>query len=131
MTPLVSETAGHNRAHATRPQSRHAAPSCLHHLLFHAVDQLANPRRPAVCYSLRPAPHMCGRHRGEALLWYTHMGVLTTRMSPDVARQVQWIQAPEGAMLFDEGSRCRGFPMVISGEVRVARGSAQGRALEL
>jgi CRP/FNR family transcriptional regulator len=81
------------------------------------------------------------------------MGVLTSRMSPDLARllrqypslaaidpglrdeviahQVQWIQAPEGAMLFDEGSRCRGFPMVISGEVRVARGSTQGRALEL
>ena len=142
MTPLVRGTAAHARAPANRPQSRHAAPSCLHHLLFCAADQLADPRRPAVCSSLRPAPQLCGRHRGEVLLWRTDMGVLTSRMSPDVARllrqypslaaidpglrdeviahQVQWIQAPEGAMLFDEGSRCRGFPMVISGEFCVA-----------
>jgi hypothetical protein len=142
MTPLVSEIAVRTRAPATRPQSRHAAPSCLHHMLFRAVDQLANPRRAAVCSSLRPAPQMCARHLGEALLWHTDMGALTTPMSPDVARllrqypslaaidpglrdeviayQVQWIHTPEGAMLSDEGSRCRGFPMVISGEFCVA-----------
>lgn len=48
-----------------------------------------------------------------------------------IAHHVQWIDAPEGTLLFDEGSPCRGFPMVLSGEVRVARGTAQGRALEL
>jgi CRP/FNR family transcriptional regulator, anaerobic regulatory protein len=46
-------------------------------------------------------------------------------------RHVQWVDAPAGTVLFDEGSPCRGFPMVLAGEVSVARGSPQGRALEL
>jgi CRP/FNR family transcriptional regulator len=46
-------------------------------------------------------------------------------------RHVQWLDAPAGTVLFDEGSPCRGFPMVLTGEVSVARGSPQGRALEL
>ena len=48
-----------------------------------------------------------------------------------VLATMQWLEVPAGAVLFDEGSPCRGFPMVLRGEVRVARGSPQGRALEL
>lgn len=36
-----------------------------------------------------------------------------------------------GAVLFEEGAPCQGFPLILSGEVRVARGSPQGRSLEL
>jgi CRP/FNR family transcriptional regulator len=46
-------------------------------------------------------------------------------------RHAQRLSAPAGALLFDEGSRCLGFPMLLSGSVRVARGSPQGRLLEL
>lgn len=48
-----------------------------------------------------------------------------------LAQHTQHIVAPAGAMLFDEGSPCQGFPMVLSGAVRVARGSPGGRTLEL
>jgi CRP/FNR family transcriptional regulator, anaerobic regulatory protein len=48
-----------------------------------------------------------------------------------LARHMQWVAVPTGTVLFDEGHPCRGFPMVVSGEVRVARGTPQGRALEL
>lgn len=48
-----------------------------------------------------------------------------------LARDAQVVQVPEGQALFDEGAPCQGFPMVLSGEVRVARGSPQGRSLEL
>jgi CRP/FNR family transcriptional regulator len=48
-----------------------------------------------------------------------------------LSRHAQWVEAPKGAVLFDEGSPCRGYPLLVSGEVRVARGSAAGRALEL
>ena len=41
------------------------------------------------------------------------------------------VQAPAGAVLFEEGKPCRGFPMVLEGCVRVARGSPGGRTLEL
>jgi CRP/FNR family transcriptional regulator len=46
-------------------------------------------------------------------------------------QQALWVSAPAGATLFEEQAPCQGFPMVLSGEVRVARGSSQGRALEL
>lgn len=41
------------------------------------------------------------------------------------------VSAPAGQALFHEGAPCQGFPMVLAGEVRVARGTAQGRSLEL
>lgn len=48
-----------------------------------------------------------------------------------LAQHVMPIQAPAGTVLFDEGSPCQGFPMVLSGDIKVARGSPQGRSLEL
>ncbi|PXW99495.1 CRP/FNR family transcriptional regulator [Sphaerotilus hippei] len=49
----------------------------------------------------------------------------------DVARMGPVMQVPVHTVLFDEGSPCLGFPMVLSGAVQVARGAPQGRALEL
>jgi CRP/FNR family transcriptional regulator len=48
-----------------------------------------------------------------------------------LAAHAQRAQFPAGTPLFDEGAPCRGFPLVLSGEVRVARGSPGGRTLEL
>ena len=36
-----------------------------------------------------------------------------------------------GTVLFDENAPCRGFPLVLEGEVKVSRHSADGRSLEL
>jgi CRP/FNR family transcriptional regulator len=47
------------------------------------------------------------------------------------ADQLAAAQAPAGTTLFEEGAPCRGFPLVLSGEVQVARGSSAGRHLEL
>lgn len=41
------------------------------------------------------------------------------------------VAVPAGAVLFEEGSPCGGLPLLLDGEVRVARGSPQGRFLEL
>jgi len=38
---------------------------------------------------------------------------------------------PAGTPLFSEHSPCQGFPLVLRGEVRVARGAPDGRSLEL
>ena len=46
-------------------------------------------------------------------------------------QEAQLLQLPAAQPLFDEGQPCMGFPMVLAGEVRVARGDPQGRALEL
>lgn len=48
-----------------------------------------------------------------------------------LATQAQALTVPAGALLFEEGAPCQGFPLVLSGEVQVARGSAGGRSLEL
>lgn len=45
--------------------------------------------------------------------------------------QAQLLHAPAGTLLFEEGSPCQGFPLVLAGEIRVARGARNGRALEL
>jgi CRP/FNR family transcriptional regulator len=56
---------------------------------------------------------------------------------PDALRADAWprelhaVDVPAGTVLFEERAPCQGFPLVLSGEVRVARGSAQGRSLEL
>lgn len=41
------------------------------------------------------------------------------------------MEVPVGAVLFDEAAACQGFPLVLSGEVKVSRHSGDGRSLEL
>lgn len=41
------------------------------------------------------------------------------------------LSVPAGTRLFRENDACQGFPLVLSGEVRVSRGAANGRELEL
>jgi CRP/FNR family transcriptional regulator, anaerobic regulatory protein len=48
-----------------------------------------------------------------------------------LAGETQAVSVPSGAVLFEEGRPCRGFPMVLTGCVRVARGSPSGRHLDL
>lgn len=38
---------------------------------------------------------------------------------------------PGGAVLFDVGQPCQGFPLVLDGEIKVSRQSSEGRSLEL
>lgn len=45
--------------------------------------------------------------------------------------QLSHARVDGGTILFEEGAPCRGFPFVLRGEVRVARGSPGGRVLEL
>jgi len=52
-------------------------------------------------------------------------------LEPVLACHSQSVSAPSGAMLFDQGNPCRGFPMLLTGSVRVARGSPVGRLLAL
>lgn len=43
----------------------------------------------------------------------------------------QSVRVPAGTLLFEESSSCHGFPLVLQGDVRVARGTPAGRSLEL
>ena len=54
-----------------------------------------------------------------------------TLLASVLAQETHVLQLPAAQPLFDEGQPCMGFPMVLAGEVRVARGDPQGRSLEL
>jgi CRP/FNR family transcriptional regulator len=41
------------------------------------------------------------------------------------------VDVPRGTVLFREGDPCGAFPFVLHGEVRVARGTPEGRSIEL
>jgi CRP/FNR family transcriptional regulator, anaerobic regulatory protein len=52
-------------------------------------------------------------------------------IDPNSLLALAQMDAPPGTMLFDAGQPCAGFPLVLAGEVRVSRQSAEGRSLEL
>lgn len=58
-------------------------------------------------------------------------GIPADERERGLREQAAWVEAPAGTPLFREHEPCRGFPLVLDGEVRVARGSVQGRSLEL
>lgn len=41
------------------------------------------------------------------------------------------VEVPAGQVLFHQQSPCKGFPLVIDGEIKVSRSSGEGRTLEL
>lgn len=47
------------------------------------------------------------------------------------ALQTQAVLVPAGTQLFAQGAPCQGFPLVLTGEVRVACHAEDGRSLEL
>lgn len=70
----------------------------------------------------------CGDHeRMDALLDLYPALAAVEPAAGSLAR----LTVPEGAVLFDENEPCKGFPMVLQGEVRVSRSSGDGRTLEL
>ncbi len=64
-----------------------------------------------------------------------------TGLYPSLARVQPALDAPESALtpfdvpantvLFGENAACQGFPLVLSGEIKVSRNSDDGRSLEL
>lgn len=62
----------------------------------------------------------------ELLRFYPALATL-----PALLPQLAPISVPAGTRLFRENDACQGFPLVLSGEVRVSRGAANGRELEL
>ena len=58
-------------------------------------------------------------------------GLPRTELSEDLEHDGVSISAPADTRLFEEGAVCRGFQMVLEGEVQVARRSRSGSSMEL
>ena len=74
--------------------------------------------------SLSPA----GETLREVLALYPQLGGLEQALA-DIAAGAQTV--PAGTVLFSDKDPCRGFPLLLAGEVRVFRPSPDGRSLEL
>jgi CRP/FNR family transcriptional regulator, anaerobic regulatory protein len=63
---------------------------------------------------------------------YPALAALPTPLREGALREhARWLNVPAGTLLFEEHAPCGGFPLVLHGEVRVARGTPGGRSLEL
>lgn len=49
----------------------------------------------------------------------------------EAAARLPMLEVEAGTQMFAEGQPCQGFPCVLTGQIRVARGSADGRELAL
>jgi CRP/FNR family transcriptional regulator len=56
---------------------------------------------------------------------------LPTALAPMDAQALPVMEVPAGTTLFRENTPCAGFPLLLSGEVRVSRSASIGRELEL
>lgn len=65
---------------------------------------------------------------GEVLALYPQLAGLEQSLA-DIAAGAQTV--PAGTVLFSDKDPCRGFPLLLAGEVRVFRPSPDGRSLEL
>jgi len=66
------------------------------------------------------------------LALYPFLGELPPPLTASVfEHEAAHVHAAAGQVLFTAGTPCRGFPLVLDGAVRVARGSQGGRSLEL
>lgn len=64
----------------------------------------------------------------DLLALYPALGAVRTQ---DGGPNPPWLEVPAGTVLFRENDPCRGFPLILSGEVKVSRSSPGGRELEL
>jgi CRP/FNR family transcriptional regulator len=99
-----------------------------------SFDATAASRQAMACHNFRRSPFPLMDHARTARLIdrYPALAALDRPALDELLEgHAQWVDVPAGTILFDEGSPCVGFPLVVSGEMSVARGSASGRALEL
>jgi len=67
-----------------------------------------------------------------ASLFELYPALASVRPTPDdPASGLTAIEVPAQTVLFSENSACRGFPLVLQGEIKVSRHSGDGRSLEL
>ncbi len=62
---------------------------------------------------------------------YPMLRELTPARFNDLFGALKLMNIPSGTVLFDENQACQGFPLVVSGCVRVVKSSANGRELQL
>jgi CRP/FNR family transcriptional regulator len=69
--------------------------------------------------------------KSRLLLQYPMLGQIPIAIQNDLLATATLLQIPAGAIVFDEQQLCQGFPMLLSGTIRVFKASHNGRELQL
>ncbi len=69
--------------------------------------------------------------RSRLLLHYPMLGALPAVELDALCSQAMQMSLPAGAVVFDENQPCQGFPLILSGSLRVIKASPSGRELQL
>ncbi|MEO6976054.1 MAG: Crp/Fnr family transcriptional regulator [Gallionella sp.] len=62
---------------------------------------------------------------------YPMLGELSGAEQDELLSVATLVHVPQGTVLFDENQPCQGFPMLLSGNIRVIKSSVNGRELQL
>lgn len=69
--------------------------------------------------------------RGPLLQHFPALKDLPAALLARVWQEASHLKAPAGTVLFETGSLCQAFPMLLSGSIRVVRAGSNGRELQL
>jgi CRP/FNR family transcriptional regulator len=69
--------------------------------------------------------------RARTLLLYPMLGELPTAELDGLLVDASLMQLPTGTVVFDEKQSCQGFPLLLSGSLRIIKSAASGRELQL
>lgn len=72
-----------------------------------------------------------GTVRAQLLQHYPMLRGLPTAELDTLLTSAAVMDLPAGAVIFDEGQACQGFPLLLSGSVRVVKSAPNGRELRL
>ncbi len=79
----------------------------------------------------RPALSMAAAPRTRFLESYPVFASLPEALLTSVFDSIRWLSIPAGEVLFEDERPCQGFPMLLSGSVRVSKAAPNGRELRL
>ena len=69
--------------------------------------------------------------KSRLLLQYPMLGQIPIALQNQLLASASMMQIPAGTVVFDEQQICQGFPMLLSGTIRVFKASPNGRELQL
>lgn len=69
--------------------------------------------------------------RQQLLQHYPMLAELPASQLDELLAQAKVMSLPSGMTVFDENQACQGFPLILSGSLRVIKASANGRELQL
>ncbi len=69
--------------------------------------------------------------KARLLELYPMLGQLPAAQLQELQANAAYMNVPAGTVIFDEGQACQGFPLLLSGSVRVIKAATNGRELRL